>query len=109
MKRSSYSCFWKAALLGSQQMLALPVSDYLIAEQREGHGLVEIGVRIASGFRDVSERNNVDPRLVAYSEKALAGQSPGRIYFILALGTVAVVALAGHLGAILSGVEAGAT
>ena len=38
-------------------MLALPVSDYLIAEQREGHGLVEIGVRIeiSRGKPDVED------------------------------------------------------
>jgi hypothetical protein len=38
--------FWKSALLGSQQVLALPVSDYMIVEQLEGHGLVDIRVVI---------------------------------------------------------------
>jgi uncharacterized membrane protein len=32
-------------------------------------------------------------------------QPPGRVYFALALGTFVLIALAGHLGGILSGVE----
>jgi uncharacterized membrane protein len=36
-------------------------------------------------------------------------QPPGRLYFALALGTFVLIALAGHLGGILSGVEGGAT
>jgi hypothetical protein len=50
MKSTFYSALWRAALLGSQQVLALPVSDYMIVEQLEGHGLVGIGVLVqASG------------------------------------------------------------
>ena len=52
MKGNFYSCYWRAALLGSQQMLALPVSDYLIAEQWERHGLVDISVRIETSADD---------------------------------------------------------
>jgi hypothetical protein len=44
MKSTFYSGLWRAALLGSQQVLALPVSDYMVVEQLEGHGLVGIGV-----------------------------------------------------------------
>ncbi len=36
-------------------------------------------------------------------------QPPGLIYFALALATVLLIALAGHLGGIVSGVESGAT
>jgi hypothetical protein len=35
--------------------------------------------------------------------------TPGIIYIFLALGTVLLIALAGHLGGILSGVESGPT
>jgi len=37
---------WKTALLGSQHLLVLPVSPYMVVEQLEGHGLVDIGVLI---------------------------------------------------------------
>jgi hypothetical protein len=46
MKSTFYSGLWRAALLGSQQVLALPVSDYMVVEQLEGHGLVDIAVLI---------------------------------------------------------------
>ena len=36
-------------------------------------------------------------------------RTPGAIYIVLALATVLLIALAGHLGGILSGVESGAT
>ena len=45
MKSTFYS-LWKVALLGSQQVLALPVSYYMVVAQLEGHGLVDIGVVI---------------------------------------------------------------
>ena len=46
MKSTFHSAFWKAALLGSQQVLALPVSYYMVVAQLERHGLVDIGVVI---------------------------------------------------------------
>jgi hypothetical protein len=46
MKSTFYSGLWKTALLGSQQVLALPVSYYMVVAQLEGHGLVDIGVVI---------------------------------------------------------------
>jgi hypothetical protein len=54
MKSTFHSGFWKAALLGSQQVLALPVSYYMAVAQLEGHGLVDIGVVIPRP-RDDSE------------------------------------------------------
>ena len=38
---------WRTALPGSQQVLTLPVSDCMIVEQLEGHGLVSVGVPYA--------------------------------------------------------------
>jgi hypothetical protein len=35
---------WRTAIPGSQQVLTFPVSDYMIVEQLEGHGLVSVGV-----------------------------------------------------------------
>jgi hypothetical protein len=46
MKSTFYSALWKAALLGSQEVLALPVSYYMVVAQLEGHGLVDIRVVI---------------------------------------------------------------
>ena len=37
---------WKTALLGSQHLLGFPVSPYMVVEQLQGHGLVDIGVLI---------------------------------------------------------------
>jgi hypothetical protein len=54
MKSTFYSAFWRAALLGSQQVLALPVSDYMIIEQLEGHGLVGIGVLMQTSGDDLN-------------------------------------------------------
>jgi hypothetical protein len=54
MKSTFYSGLWKTALLGSQQVLALPVSYYMVVAQLERHGLVDIGVVIQE--RDDSER-----------------------------------------------------
>ena len=53
MKSTFYSGLWKTALLGSQQVLALPVSYYMVVAQLKGHGLVDIGVVIQG--RDDSE------------------------------------------------------
>lgn len=44
MRSTLYSGLWRTALPGTQQVLALPVSDYMIVEQLEGHGLVSVGV-----------------------------------------------------------------
>ncbi len=44
VRSTLYSGLWRTALPGSQQVLALPVSDYMIVEQLEGHGLVSVGV-----------------------------------------------------------------
>jgi hypothetical protein len=52
MKSTFYSGLWRAALLGSQQVLALPVSDYMVVEQLEGHGLVDIAVLIQRSGAD---------------------------------------------------------
>ena len=41
-------------------------------------------------------------------QRGTAGEAPGRFYVGLALGTVVLVVLAGHLGGIVSGVEGGA-
>jgi hypothetical protein len=46
MQSTFHSALWKAALLGSQQVLALPVSYYMVVAQLERHGLVDIGVVI---------------------------------------------------------------
>ena len=46
MKATRNSALWKTALLGSQQMLAVPVSYYMVVAQLERHGLVDIGVAI---------------------------------------------------------------
>jgi hypothetical protein len=46
MKSTFDLALWKAALLGSQQVLALPVSYYMVVAQLERHGLVDIGVVI---------------------------------------------------------------
>ena len=43
MRSTLYSGLWRTALPGSQQVLAFPVSDYMILEQLEGHGLVSVG------------------------------------------------------------------
>ena len=53
MKSTFYSGLWKTALLGSQQVLALPVGYYMVVAQLKGHGLVDIGVVIQE--RDDSE------------------------------------------------------
>jgi hypothetical protein len=45
---------WKTALLGSQHLLGFPVSPYMVVEQLQGHGLVDIGVLIQKS-RDDSE------------------------------------------------------
>ena len=55
MKSTFHSALWKAALLGSQQVLALPVSYYMVVAQLERHGLVDIGVVIQRP-EDGSER-----------------------------------------------------
>jgi hypothetical protein len=55
MKSTFYSGLWKTALLGSQQVLALPVSYYMVVAQLKGHGLVDIGVVIQRP-EDGSER-----------------------------------------------------
>ena len=57
MKSTFHSALWKAALLGSQQVLALPVSYYMVVAQLERHGLVDIGVVIQRP-EDGSERGN---------------------------------------------------
>ena len=56
---------WKTALLGSQHLLVLPVSPYMVVEQLEGHGLVDIRVVIQRSGDDVwnlerDERPNAD-------------------------------------------------
>lgn len=43
------------------------------------------------------------------SERKLPQRTPGLIYILLALVTVLLIALAGHLGGFVSGVESGAT
>jgi hypothetical protein len=43
-----HSALWKATLLGSQQVLALPITYYMIVAQLERHGLVDVGVFIQS-------------------------------------------------------------
>jgi uncharacterized membrane protein len=42
-------------------------------------------------------------------QRKVPQRTPGIIYIVLALATVLLIALAGHLGGILSGVESGAT
>jgi uncharacterized membrane protein len=42
-------------------------------------------------------------------QRKVPQSTPGIIYIVLALATVLLIALAGHLGGILSGVESGAT
>jgi uncharacterized membrane protein len=42
-------------------------------------------------------------------QRRLTESAPGVIYIVLALATVLLIAIAGHLGGILSGVETGAT
>ena len=49
MRSTLYSGLWRTALVGSQEVLALPVSDHMIVEQLEGHGLVSIGVPMHGG------------------------------------------------------------
>jgi hypothetical protein len=44
---------WKTALLGSQHLLVLPVSPYMVVEQLEGHGLVDVRVVIQRPGDDV--------------------------------------------------------
>ncbi|HEY5703971.1 MAG TPA: hypothetical protein VIS96_00180 [Terrimicrobiaceae bacterium] len=51
MKSTFYSGLWRTAILGSQQVLALPVSDYMIVDQLEGHGLVSVGVPVQTSRR----------------------------------------------------------
>ena len=55
MKSTRNSALWKTALLGSQQVLAVPVSYYMVVAQLERHGLVDIGVVIQRP-EDGSER-----------------------------------------------------
>jgi uncharacterized membrane protein len=43
------------------------------------------------------------------SQRKLPERRPGLVYIILAFATVALIALAGHLGGFVSGVEAGAS
>jgi uncharacterized membrane protein len=43
------------------------------------------------------------------SQRKLPQRAPGRTYMLLALATVLLIALAGHLGGFVSGVENGAT
>jgi hypothetical protein len=47
VKSTFYSGLWRAALPGSQQVLALPVSDHMIVEQSEGYGLFSVGLSYA--------------------------------------------------------------
>ncbi|PYK39906.1 MAG: hypothetical protein DME49_02275 [Verrucomicrobia bacterium] len=42
-------------------------------------------------------------------QRRFSERTPGAIYIVLALVTVLLIALAGHLGGVLSGVESGAT
>jgi hypothetical protein len=44
VRSTLYSRLWRTTLPGSQQVLALPVSDYMIVEQLERHGLVSVDV-----------------------------------------------------------------
>ena len=44
MRSRLYSGLWRTALLGSQEVLALPVSHYMVVDQLEAHGLVSVGV-----------------------------------------------------------------
>jgi len=45
--KSTFHSLWKVALLGSsQQVLALPVSYYMVVAQLEKHGLVDVRVVI---------------------------------------------------------------
>jgi hypothetical protein len=45
--KSTFHSLWKVALLGSsQQVLALPVSYYMVVAQLERHGLADIRVVI---------------------------------------------------------------
>ena len=46
MKSTFHSGLWKTALVGSQQVLALPVSYYMVVAQLERHKLVDIRVVI---------------------------------------------------------------
>ena len=48
-----FKTLWKAALLGSQHLLVLPVSPYMVVEQLEGHGLIDIRVVIQRSGDDV--------------------------------------------------------
>ena len=42
-------CLWQVAILGRHELMALPVSDYMVVAQSEGHGLVDIRVVIPEG------------------------------------------------------------
>ena len=44
---------WKTALLGSQHLLVLPISPYMVVEQLERHGLVDVSVAIQTPGDDV--------------------------------------------------------
>lgn len=44
---------WKTALLGSQHLLVLPISPYMVVEQLERHGLVDVRVAIQTPGDDV--------------------------------------------------------
>jgi hypothetical protein len=54
MNSMFHSALWKATLLGSQQVLALPVSYYMVVAPLQRHGLVDIGV-VIQGPGDDSE------------------------------------------------------
>jgi hypothetical protein len=55
MKAILQPCLWKVALLGRQEVMALPVTDYMIVAQSEAHGLVDMRVVIRRP-NDDSER-----------------------------------------------------
>jgi hypothetical protein len=44
---------WKTALLGSQHLLVWPISPYMVVEQLERHGLVDVRIAIQTHGDDV--------------------------------------------------------
>ena len=64
---------WKTALLGSQHLLGFPVSPYMVVEQLQGHGLVDIGVLIQKS-RDDSE-GEARPRSSSTTWERICGKS----------------------------------
>jgi uncharacterized membrane protein len=75
--------------------------------QLEGANLKEPAP--AYGLRVINQRNDLALCVWRVRQRKIPQPTPGIIYISLALAAGLLIAIAGHLGGILSGVESGAT